>query len=195
MHTTRCSSQDFFAWRRVQLAQGGRAVDFDWLLMMRGDLSWASLQKLRILPESSVQLAAPLDELEALWHRHVIEHVPLQHLVGRCPWRDVELQVSPAALIPRQETELLIDLALDCLKLSESDAPPETGVWADLGTGSGAIAVALARSLPVGKGTPLISVPRLLTWRVSISDRLHPHPAGCCIRAAGGSPCVMCGAA
>ena len=152
MHTTRCSSQDLFAWRRVQLAQGGRAVDFDWLLMMRGDLSWASLQKLRILPESSVHLAAPLDELEALWHRHVIEHVPLQHLVGRCPWRDVELQVSPAALIPRQETELLIDLALDCLKLSESDALPETGVWADLGTGSGAIAVALARSLPRWEG-------------------------------------------
>ena len=152
MQTPRCSGQDLLAWRRSQLAQGGRAVDFDWLLMMQGDLSWAALQKMRILPESTVQLAASFNELESLWHRHVKEHVPLQHLVGRCPWRDVELQVSPAALIPRQETELLIDLALQCLKLSDPDACSERGVWADLGTGSGALAVALARSLPRWEG-------------------------------------------
>ena len=152
MQTTRCSAQDLLAWRRSQLAQGGRAVDFDWLLMMQGDLSWAALQKMRILPESTVHLAASLTELESLWHRHVTEHVPLQHLVGRCPWRDVELQVSAAALIPRQETELLIDLALQCLKHSDSDALPQAGFWADLGTGSGAIAVALARSLPRWEG-------------------------------------------
>ena len=178
MQTPRCSGQDLLAWRRSQLAQGGRAVDFDWLLMMQGDLSWAALQKMRILPESTVQLAASFNELESLWHRHVKEHVPLQHLVGRCPWRDVELQVSPAALIPRQETELLIDLALQCLKLSDPDACSERGVWADLGTGSGALAVALARSLPRWEGHAVdLSAEALELARVNLRS-LAPSP--CC---------------
>ena len=178
MQTPRCSGQDLLAWRRSQLAQGGRAVDFDWLLMMQGDLSWAALQKMRILPESTVQLAASFNELELLWHRHVTEHVPLQHLVGRCPWRDVELQVSPAALIPRQETELLIDLALQCLKLSDPDACSERGVWADLGTGSGALAVALARSLPRWEGHAVdLSAEALELARVNLRS-LAPSP--CC---------------
>ena len=176
MPTTRCSAQDLLAWRQSLLAQGGRAVDFDWLLMMRGDLGWAALQKLRILPESTVHLSASLRDLELLWHRHVTEHVPLQHLVGRCPWRDVELQVSPAALIPRQETELLIDLALQCLKPSESALPPQAGVWADLGTGSGALAVALARSLPGWQGHAVdLSAEALELARVNLQS-LVPSP-------------------
>ena len=176
MPTTRCSAQDLLAWRQSLLAQGGRAVDFDWLLMMRGDLGWATLQKLRILPESTVHLSASLRDLELLWHRHVTEHVPLQHLVGRCPWRDVELQVSPAALIPRQETELLIDLALQCLKPSESALPPQAGVWADLGTGSGALAVALARSLPGWQGHAVdLSAEALELARVNLQS-LVPSP-------------------
>ena len=178
MQTTRCSGQDLLAWRQSQLAQGGRAVDFDWLLMMQGDLSWAALQKMRILPESTVQLAASFNELELLWHRHVTEHVPLQHLVGRCPWRDVELQVSPGALIPRQETELLIDLALHCLTLSDPKTCSQTGVWADLGTGSGALAVALARSLPRWKGHAVdLSAEALELARVNLRS-FAPSP--CC---------------
>jgi release factor glutamine methyltransferase len=50
--------------------------------------------------------------LEILWRRHLETAEPLQYLVGRCPWRDLELTVGPGVLIPRQETELLIDLAL-----------------------------------------------------------------------------------
>jgi release factor glutamine methyltransferase len=59
------------------------------------------------------------------------------------------LEVSSAALIPRQETELLIDFALQCLP---EDAPDMKGVWADLGTGSGALAAALARVFPRWQG-------------------------------------------
>ena len=73
--------------------------------------------------------------------------MPLQHLVGRCPWRDFELEVSPAVLIPRQETELLVELAMGCFEAS--DAPQR---WADLGTGSGCLAVALARHWPSSCG-------------------------------------------
>jgi release factor glutamine methyltransferase len=67
----------------------------------------------------------------------------VQYLVERSPWRQFELRVTPAVLIPRPETELLIDLAI-------AAAPPalQQGHWADLGTGSGAIAIGLATAFP-----------------------------------------------
>ena len=148
MESALCSGQELLTWRRRQLLRGGRAVDLDWLLAMEANLSWAELQRLRILPESIASLASTLQHLEKLWEVHLQNHVPLQHLVGRCPWRDFDLRISSAALIPRQETELLIDFALDCLQDPRSAGCASAGRWADLGTGSGALAVALARALP-----------------------------------------------
>ena len=148
MESAQCSGLELLAWRRRQLLRGGRAVDLDWLLAMEASLSWAELQRLRILPESTAALTSTLQTLEKLWGLHLQKHVPLQHLVGRCPWRDLNLQISPAALIPRQETELLIDYALDCLQVPQGAGSSSSGRWADLGTGSGALAIALARALP-----------------------------------------------
>jgi|MDSZ01.3.fsa_nt_gb release factor glutamine methyltransferase len=152
MESAQCSGQELLAWRRRQLLRGGRAVDLDWLLAMEASLSWAELQRLRILPESTAALTSTLPQLEKLWGRHLQNHVPLQHLVGRCPWRDLDLRISPAALIPRQETELLIDFALDCLRDPQAAGCVSSGRWADLGTGSGALAIALARALPGWNG-------------------------------------------
>lgn len=146
MKIAQCSGQELLAWRRTMLMRGGRAVDLDWLLAMEANLSWAELQRLRILPEATAPLASSLEAMETLWARHLQEHVPLQYLVGRCPWRDLDLRISSSALIPRQETELLIDFALDCLK--QEGRFPAAGRWADLGTGSGAMAISLVRALP-----------------------------------------------
>ena len=57
MVSVQCSGQELLAWRRTQLLRGGRAADLDWLLAMAADLSWAELQRLRILPESTATLA------------------------------------------------------------------------------------------------------------------------------------------
>jgi len=65
---------------------------------------------------------------------------PLQYLTGKAFFRDLELAVSPAVLIPRPETELLVDFLLA--------SAPEGGRVLDLGTGSGAIAVAAAAERP-----------------------------------------------
>jgi release factor glutamine methyltransferase len=134
-------------WRRRMLAMGGSPAAFDWLLDLGGGLRWSRLQALWSHPETKVRLTCSLEALEALWRRHLDNHEPLQYLVGRCPWRDLEVQVGPGVLIPRQETELLVDLALSLV-------PSErTGLlWADLGTGSGCLAIALARSLPASRG-------------------------------------------
>ena len=173
-----CSGDELLAWRRSQLALGGRSVDLDWLLDLQGELRWAELQRLRLRPELTVSLACSLEALEHLWRRHLDDHVPLQHLVGRCPWRDLDLQINATALIPRQETELLIDLALDRLRDPAFAPHRRDGRWADLGTGSGAMAVALARELTGWHGHAVdLSSAALELARINL-QRLAPE-GGC----------------
>jgi release factor glutamine methyltransferase len=155
-------ASDLLAWRRELLAStGGARADLDWLLDLGGGLHWPELQALHLHPHRMVWLLQPLAKLEDLWRRHRRTAEPLQYLVGRCPWRDLELQVGPGVLIPRQETELLVDLAVAL-------APPTSGGdglrWADLGTGCGALAVALARALPAGRGVAADASDEALTF-------------------------------
>ncbi|WP_353292596.1 peptide chain release factor N(5)-glutamine methyltransferase [Synechococcus sp. M16CYN] len=142
------ASTDLLNWRRHQLQRGGRAADLDWLLDLGAGVSRSVLQRLLLDPEGeeTVPVQKSLSKLEKLWLRHLEYSQPLQHLVGVCPWRDLLLEVSHAALIPRQETEILVDLAL----AHAVKRPPRC--WADLGTGSGAIAVSLCRAWPHSEG-------------------------------------------
>lgn len=144
---------DLLAWRRRLLANGGQAVDLDWLLDLAAGLRWQDLQRLQLDPDGAeLTLDCSLEALEQQWLLHRQHQIPLQHLVGRCPWRDLELWVSPDALIPRQETELLVDLAVARGLESPAHKGDRVRIWADLGTGSGALAVALARQLSGWQG-------------------------------------------
>jgi len=67
---------------------------------------------------------------------------PMAYLLGEREFHGLKLQVSPAVLVPRPDTETLVDWALELL--DEADAPQV----ADLGTGSGAIALALKHQHP-----------------------------------------------
>ena len=69
---------------------------------------------------------------------------PLQHLTGVAPFRHLELRVGPGVFVPRPETEIVAQLAIDALRAAASAEP----VAVDLGTGSGAIALALATEVP-----------------------------------------------
>ena len=73
-----------------------------------------------------------------------IAREPLAYIIGRREFYGLEFSISPAVLIPRQETELLVDAALEFARQS----PDNSISIADIGTGSGAIAVALAVNLP-----------------------------------------------
>ena len=77
---------------------------------------------------------------------------PLQHIIGEIEWGGIKLKTDRRALIPRPETELLFELALETVKKSSgndanangSDNAPRKIL--DLGTGSGALALALANA-------------------------------------------------
>ncbi len=151
------TAPELLGWRHRLLALGGDAAAFDWLLDLGGGLRSSQLQALWCHPEAVVRLHASLEALEALWRRHLDSHEPLQYLVGRCPWRDLELPVAPGVLIPRQETELLVDLVLS---LGPTGRPEVR--WADLGTGSGCLAIALARIFPSSRGFAVEASPEAL---------------------------------
>ncbi len=71
------------------------------------------------------------------------KHEPFQYLAGKQEFMSLEFEVGPGVLVPRPETEHLVEAVLDRI----ADSPrPESGEWllADVGTGSGAIAVTLA---------------------------------------------------
>jgi release factor glutamine methyltransferase len=90
-------------------------------------------------PEAAVA-AAPAESYRSLLLRRAAGE-PLAYLTGRREFWSLELAVNPAVLVPRPETELLVERALVL-------GPAGSARVADLGTGSGAIALALARERP-----------------------------------------------
>jgi release factor glutamine methyltransferase len=103
-------------------------------------------------PEEQVS-SADADRFFALITRRASGE-PTQHLTGKQEFWGLEFEVTPDVLIPRPETEHLIEVALDRLAVRELHAGRQqtlTGEGlqiADIGTGSGCIAIALARELP-----------------------------------------------
>ncbi len=74
------------------------------------------------------------------------QHEPIPYVTGTAPFFDMDLSVTPAVLIPRPETEMLVEQAAEWAKAQKQ---PVTIV--DVGTGSGCIPIALARQLPQAK--------------------------------------------
>jgi release factor glutamine methyltransferase len=149
------SGQDLWSWRQQarqqidpwifdSLVRVERQRELDLLILMVAKLDRLALRlgTLQDLPQ--VELTRSLSTLSELWQKRLQDNVPLQYLLGTVTWRDFALRVAPGVLIPRPETELLIDLAQAACASKEA----EFMNWADLGTGSGAISLGLARSFP-----------------------------------------------
>jgi release factor glutamine methyltransferase len=110
---------------------------------------------------------------------------PTQHLTGKQEFWGLEFEVTPDVLIPRPETEHVIEVALDRLAVREIRAgrkPTLTGDGlqiVDVGTGSGCIAIALAKELASARiiGTdisaPALAVARRNAARHAVSDRIR----------------------
>src|SRR5688572_4550251 len=92
-----------------------------------------------------LQFERPMMENELEQFRAVVrrrlKREPLQYIVGHTQFRSLELKVDRRALIPRPETEVLVGVVLDFV----GDAPARI---IDIGTGTGAIAVSIAKEAP-----------------------------------------------
>ncbi|MGR2753171.1 peptide chain release factor N(5)-glutamine methyltransferase [Agromyces arachidis] len=100
--------------------------------------------------------AAALDELV----RRRARREPLQHLTGRAPFRSLELAVGPGVFVPRPETELLAQLAIDALRAAAEPEP----IGLDLGSGSGAIALSMATEVPHARVHAVENSPEAFPW-------------------------------
>lgn len=96
-----------------------------------------------------VHFDRPLDRAEVDRYRHFLRRrcqgTPVAYIVGCKEFYETTLTVNPSVLIPRPETELLVDAVLERIRGQQSVRAP---LIADIGTGSGAIAIALALQLP-----------------------------------------------
>lgn len=80
------------------------------------------------------------------WLRRRATHEPVQYITGRAAFRHLDLAVDPRVLVPRPETEGLVEAVLEALR--EAGARWPAPRLLELGTGSGAIALALASEWP-----------------------------------------------
>lgn len=96
-----------------------------------------------------VNFEQPMTEAEVDRYRELVRRraggEPVAYILGRAYFRNLTLKVGREVLIPRPETEHLVDVALRMLKSREWRRPPAV---LDLGTGSGAIAISLAAEFP-----------------------------------------------
>jgi release factor glutamine methyltransferase len=118
--------------------------DAERLLLHALGLSRARLWSDRAATVGEEHLARFARLLEARARR-----VPLQHLLGDVEFHAAEIEVEPGVFIPRPETERLVEVVLEELDLDSGETPGR-GTIIDLGTGTGAIPVALLLSLPAG---------------------------------------------
>jgi len=106
------------------------------------------LERIQLYTEFDRPLATgEIDRFRALVARRAA-HEPVAYILGRAHFRHLVLEVTPAVLIPRPETEELVDVALESLRRRPTWAPAPPGdtlLVADVGTGSGAIALSLAQ--------------------------------------------------
>ncbi|PKO93688.1 MAG: peptide chain release factor N(5)-glutamine methyltransferase [Betaproteobacteria bacterium HGW-Betaproteobacteria-10] len=118
-------------------------------------------------PETSV-MASAYEQFLA-WVERRAAGEPLAYLVGEAEFRGRVFQVSPDVLIPRPETEVLIDLARE--KLSEITAPRVL----DLGTGSGIVAISLALECPTATVVAVDLSFAAISVARNNADRLGAH--------------------
>lgn len=135
--------------------------------------AWLYAHPNRALTESEI------DRYEELVRRRMV-HEPIAYLVGFKPFYGLDISVDRRVLIPRPETELLVERALVFIReLIEDGQRP---CVADIGTGSGAIAVALAVNAPevtvfaVDISEDALAVAAQNVWRYGLGEQVHLLP-------------------
>lgn len=167
-------------WRDAAISAAVSAnvseAEVDWLLQEIAGLDRLTLRLGSFKDKSKIKLKLPLQELSKLWQQRLSESLPVQYITKTTPWRHFNIKVSPSVLIPRPETESLIDLVI----AATADNPTiQQGHWADLGTGSGIIALGLADAFSkssihaVDFSSEALSIARLNADNHGFSNRIQ----------------------
>src|SRR6202011_3685467 len=164
--------------REKQVASYTLAAELLLLHVLRRDRAW-----LYAHPEEAIN-SEELDIFLSLIDRRA-NGEPTQHLTGKQEFWSLEFEVTPEVLIPRPETEHVIEVALDRLALRELRAgrPQKTNgegfLIADIGTGCGCLAIALAKELPAAMvyatdiSSAALAVARRNAVRHGAEKRIH----------------------
>ena len=96
---------------------------------------------------------------------------PLQHITGSAPFRHMTLAVGPGVFVPRPETEIVAQYAIDALANAAEPDP----IAVDLGTGSGAIALAMATEVPHAKVYAVEKSDEAIAWTRRNVESIAPH--------------------
>lgn len=156
--TSRLTVAEALAWATAALRRSpelAQSSSRDAALLLRHTLALSSAE-LRARPERLLSAEDEQAFRAAIARR--LAHEPIQYITGQQEFYGMTLQVSPAVLIPRPETELLVELTLAELRAG-GERPLRI---LDIGTGSGAIALALAKHLPLAEVTALDLSPAAL---------------------------------
>ncbi len=141
------SVKEFLFWKTKQLSKGGDSESLSILLDCVGGLSSNDLILLSTNPDRKLYLKKKLEILESIWEEHLLSSSPIQYLCGLTFWRDLKLKVTDKVLIPRSETELIVDIVSKIFGNKVQKI-----LFAELGTGSGAISISLALANPSWNG-------------------------------------------
>jgi release factor glutamine methyltransferase len=134
--------------------------------LLLAEATGGSRAELAANPDSGVEAAAAR-EFGAMVRRRVSRE-PVAYILGRKGFRQLDLAVDSRALIPRPETELLVELAVEV----------QPGTVLDVGTGSGAVALAVADELPAATvlatdtSPAALDVARANVARLGLDDRV-----------------------
>lgn len=99
------------------------------------------VKEIRLVLHPELEVPSAVEERFGEWVRRRADGEPAQHLSGRCKFWGRDFLVTPAVLVPRPETELLVEVALELQVAADARV-------LDLGTGSGCVAVSLAAERP-----------------------------------------------
>jgi len=132
------STKDLFLWIKDIKNKTKDLDDLYLLLDLLGGITKSDLTLLKINSQEKVFLKIDFRSLKNKWLEHTQLSKPIQYISGSSYWRNFKFEITNNVLIPRVETEQIVEIANYIIDHQEKKI-----VFADLGTGSGSIAISL----------------------------------------------------